>query len=413
MTEEQFLKALEPNKSDTLKKGAWERLMEIGPPSKLEAFQYVPLRAFYTHSFAPSSLQKVDVTSHVYKECRNACLVFVDGHFSKELSDISGLPSQCVVLDLNEAAFSFSAYLQNRHRQLQVNEKDPFALINTCHHKSGAFVYLPAKVVSPIPLQILSFVTKGVQCYPRVHLFLGAHSQLRLIAKTIGEESFLNDFIDIALDEGAKMDYFAAFKSSSWHFSSLRAQLKRDSHLNVVSLVKGSKMTRQSIQVTLNKENSEALVRGISLLDATHQSHTHILLEHKAPHTRSQQLFKNVLNDLSRSSFEGKIFVERIAQKTAAYQMNRNLLLSEGAIAYSKPNLEIFADDVKASHGATVSPLNQEELIYLKSRGLLQEDAQKLLLLGFCKEVIDYFPKELSLYSEMMEMLKSYPHSKI
>jgi Fe-S cluster assembly protein SufD len=128
------------------------------------------------------------------------------------------------------------------------------------------------------------------------------------------------------------------------------------------------------------------------MLQQASQSHTHVFVEHAAPHARSLQKFKGVLKDIAQSSFEGKIFVRPVAQKTEAYQLNHNLLLSEGAIANAKPNLEIFADDVKASHGATFSQVDEEQLFYLKSRGLSSMDATQLLIRGFMQEMIDQIP---------------------
>ena len=125
------------------------------------------------------------------------------------------------------------------------------------------------------------------------------------------------------------------------------------------------------------------------MLKDKREAHVNVRVEHLAPHCRSNQLFKGVLTDFSRSSFEGKIYVDQIAQKTEAFQLNSNLLLSDRAHADSKPNLEIFADDVKASHGATVGQLNAEELFYMKTRGITQEEASNLLVFGFAQEILD------------------------
>ena len=125
------------------------------------------------------------------------------------------------------------------------------------------------------------------------------------------------------------------------------------------------------------------------MLDEKQEAHTHVLVDHQAPSCQSNQFFKGVLTDLARSSFEGKIYVRREAQKTMAYQLNRNLLLSERANADSKPNLEIFADDVKASHGATIGQLDEEQLFYLRTRGYSQEEARNILVYAYVKEVLD------------------------
>ena len=128
------------------------------------------------------------------------------------------------------------------------------------------------------------------------------------------------------------------------------------------------------------------------MLSDKREAHTHIFMEHQAPFCRSYQLFKSVLNDFSRSSFEGKIMVSQAAQKTEAFQLNHNLFLNDHAHADSKPNLEIFADDVKASHGATVGQLDADQLFYMKTRGFSDEEAKNLLVYGFCEQVIEMIP---------------------
>ena len=144
------------------------------------------------------------------------------------------------------------------------------------------------------------------------------------------------------------------------------------------------------MKVHLAEENSEAQLYGLARLHGETESHIHATVEHIAPHTRSRQHFKSVLQDRSRVSFEGKIRVLPAAQKTEAYQLNNTLILSDAASANAKPNLEIFADDVKASHGATVGQLDQEQIFYFRSRGLGLEQSKALLIHGFCKEILDH-----------------------
>ena len=170
-------------------------------------------------------------------------------------------------------------------------------------------------------------------------------------------------------------------------FQAIRATLKRDSKSKAVLL---GKRLRTSIHVELVEENSEAELYGLAQLEGDGEAHIHARIEHMAPHTRSRQHFKSVVKDESRYSFEGKIYVHSEAQKTEAYQLNNNLILTDGASANAKPNLEIFADDVKASHGSTTGQLSKEALFYLRSRGLSVEEAQRWLIGGFCKEILDH-----------------------
>jgi Fe-S cluster assembly protein SufD len=168
--------------------------------------------------------------------------------------------------------------------------------------------------------------------------------------------------------------------------------LKRSSRFEAWNVLSGGQLSRFSSRISLNGENGEALLQGIWMLNENHQAHTHVVMDHHAPHCHSLQKFKGVMADISQASFEGKILVRQPAQKTEAYQLNNNLILGDHAIAYSKPNLEIFADDVKASHGATVTQIDEEQLFYLNSRGIGSSDAKKLLVQGFCREIIDQIP---------------------
>ena len=200
-----------------------------------------------------------------------------------------------------------------------------------------------------------------------------------------------NDFLDVFLEEKASFSHVFSNENpcSSWGFSSFRATLKKESRLNSSFITFGSPGFRRDYFISLVGEGSEAHLKGLTVLGDRAQSHVNIHMDHSAPSCLSRQLFKNVLAAQSISSFTGKIYVSRAAQKTEAYQLNKNLLLSDQATANTKPNLEIFADDVKASHGATVSQLDEEQIFYLRTRGVSLPTARSLLTIGFCQEILD------------------------
>ncbi len=202
------------------------------------------------------------------------------------------------------------------------------------------------------------------------------------------KETFYNAVYDFELEDEAKLRCLEVdFGATGYRFDAFRATLKKHSCFKAVTLTDAAK-SRKDYLVKLSGEGAEADLSGIWFLDSNKQAHTNIVIEHIEPHTRSLQLFKGVLYDQALSSFQGKIRVEQKAQKTEAYQLNNNLILSSQASANSKPNLEIFADDVKASHGATVGQLNADELFYLKTRGLDDAVAKKLLIRGFLEDVL-------------------------
>lgn len=379
------------------RKNAWDHFVKMGlPDRKQEAFQYVPLKKLYEENFSPNSKVEAPKGCSVKKE--GISLVFVNGIFRKELSSLQDLPSSILVLSLEEAMRKFPAFLQSRlHKQIE-EEQDPFALLNTALHTGGVFVYVPPHVVCKEPLQIFHCVEtqESIWVSPRVHVFVGALSEITLHTEVLGNTSSLvNGLLDVAVEEGAVCT-LTDFSSPSWYLSATRVTAKRDSKVKSISLTKGGKTVRHSYHVSLLGENAEASLKGLQLLQENKQAHSHVLMQHEAPHCTSMQLFKSVLEDVSQASFEGKILVKQKAQKTQAYQLNNNLLLGQYALCNSKPNLEIFADDVKASHGSTVGRLSEEELFYLQARGIPQEEATSLLLLGFCQEVMQEIPSYLA-----------------
>lgn len=387
--------SLDPSESlFAWKKKAWDRFQEIGVPRlKQEAFQYLHLQKLaFPKKAEKKGVTAADIAPHILPECRDSYLVFVDGYYDATLSKVN---APLICLPLEEAMRSYGLFLQNRLSRALKEESDPFAALNGAFFGKGAFLYAPPKTQIAPPLQILHFFTGHEMASPRLQLYLGKGASLT-IAETAFHRglTFCNSACDVALDEGAEIFFcdLQEFPAASQAFHSFRATLKRDSRLKWLSATRGAKLARSSIQVQLTEENGEAELLGMSRLRGEAQSHFHVTVDHQAPNARSRQHFKGILRDRSRCSFEGKIAVRPIAQKTEAYQLNNNLLLSDEASANAKPNLEIFADDVKASHGATVSQLNEEELFYLRSRGLPLDAAKKWLAAGFLRELIERIP---------------------
>jgi Fe-S cluster assembly protein SufD len=227
---------------------------------------------------------------------------------------------------------------------------------------------------------------------PRVHLFLGEGAKMTWIATDEGM-GWTNRLIDIFLAETSELTLYSSLKNfTGWHFDHVRAHLKKGSHFSSCSLQFPEGIARSSYRVILAGEESACELQGLWNLDQETQVHIHAHVEHRAPHTKSLQKFKGILDDSSKSSFEGKIYVHPEAQKTEAYQLCNHMILGPGAIGNAKPNLEIFADDVKASHGATMAQLSDEELFYLRSRGIALDDAKRLLIDSFSQDILSGVP---------------------
>lgn len=385
-----------------IRRKAWDHFLELGLPGiKSEVFRYIPLRKLFAHAYTSPQKSTVpfeDIAPYIFPECTQSVLVFVNGYYQSSLSNLTALPPKTVIAPLEEAIRSFGAFLTNQWGKTLMEETDPFATLNAALHTEGVFLYIPPKTQIEAPLQILEVIdTADTRCMimPRLHFFVGSQSELHVIssqAPLSGNSYWINQTADFSIEEQAHVHYSQlsyGHPNESWHFTSTRASLKRDSTLITVHATEGSNTTRHDYRVALIGENANAELNGAWVLNGKREAHTHVLIDHQSPNCQSMQLFKGILNEASHSSFEGKILVRQAAQKTNAFQLNNNLILSDTARAESKPNLEIFADDVKASHGATVGQLDKEQLFYLETRGCSPDDAKRLLVEGFALEIFN------------------------
>lgn len=383
-----------------IREKAWERFTMLGlPEKKVAGYQYFPFSQLYQETFSLPELpqiRKEQILPHLFPDCKQSHILFVNGQYVPELSDTSALPEEVVILRLRDALTTYGNFLQGRLSHTLKEETDPFATLNIALIQMGLFLYIPPHLILDRPIQCLNLTSNDHPTIsnPRIHFFLGKGAKVQWIHdyQCLKDfEDFTNSVIDINLEEGAEFTRYGLLEpcEHGWCFEALRATLKKDSKLTSFTCTSGTKSVRQDMKVHLVGENASCDLKGVSALSHHNQSHVNIHIEHKAPLCHSNQLFKNILKDTSRSSFEGKIYVHPEAQKTLAYQLNNNLILDRRAVANSKPNLEIFADDVKASHGATVTQLNREHLHYLRTRGLSKEEGKKLLLSGFTLDLIE------------------------
>lgn len=406
--EKQYLQLDAADPMQKMKSKAWDYFLQMGlPQSRDDAFRYMRLRQLFTQTYAvshPTTISRESIKSHILPESQHSVLVFVNGHYQPALSDTTALPKKLSISTLSDAMTTYRTFISNQWTKIVKEEKDPFAVLNAAIHRDGVFLYLPPKTFVEAPIQLLHITdatSESILTSPRLNLFVGSHSQMDIVTSYVtlnGKRYCTNQTSDVAIEEGAIVRYIQmgdeTKDSDHWHFEALRATLKRDSGLTTVCATKGSAGARYNYKIALAGENAEVALNGVWMLNGNREAHTHITIDHQAPNCRSMQLFKTVLDDNSRSSFEGKILVQQEAQKTDAFQLNNNLLLSDRAQANSKPNLEIFADDVKASHGATIGQLDSEQLFYMKTRGFSEIDAKNMLVYSYCKEVIDRVPIE-------------------
>ncbi len=407
-----------------LRSKAWEHFLKLGLPTRQnENFHYLRLNYLLAKKLIhpqPVTLSPADFSSFIYPECQESVLVFVNGSFYPELSRRTAIADRVVILPLEAATKTYHTFLNNQQIKFLKEEQDPFVALNAALYQQGLFLYLPPKTIVKSPIQLLYLtvnlnesISEPILVHPRLQLFAGAESESTFYVRHValsGTHFFVNAVSDLVIEEAARLSYTQLAceePAASWHFEALRASLKRDSKLTTLCVTAGSQAVRYDYRVALMGENAEADLNGLWLLKEQREAHVHVLMDHQAPHCRSMQFYKGIANDQGRASFEGKILVRQLAQKTEAFQLNNNLLLKDSAKVDSKPNLEIFADDVKASHGATIGQLDAEQIFYLKTRGLSLREAQRFLITGFAKEILDKVTLP-SLIQEMNRQLADY-----
>lgn len=386
--EKLFLEKSRDSSLNPIHSVAWKKFTQTGLPiTRKGMFQYFPLHRMY------SSLAKEDKTPVVASappELGMATILLHNG----EPAQVQAI-DKIVVLPLGEAMHTYRSIIVRKCLDNLAKEKNPFISLNQSL-ASGVFIYVPPNTIVDTPITITNSTAGSRVSSPSILVFVGANSKITLSTEDqfaySGNDFLVNSHVQVHLAEGASVSYYNAHMlaaSSSWTIHSIRAFLQRDSSFSFISLCNGEKTYLQDIEVVLEGENASTDIRGLWALRSNHQAHSKVFVSHLAPHTRSYQHFKGVNCEETQSSFEGEIYVHPEAQKTEAYQLSHQLLLSDRAIANAKPNLEIFADDVKASHGATISKLSSEEIFYLQTRGLSYADAMSCLLQGYYREIVE------------------------
>ncbi|PYS67208.1 MAG: Fe-S cluster assembly protein SufD [Acidobacteria bacterium] len=278
------------------------------------------------------------------------------------------------------------------------NSKNGFLALNAALFAGGVLLFIAKGVTVPTPidLQFLSMSHNGdaPASFPRVLVIAEANSAATIVesyASPRGGAYFTNAVIDLALDMGARLEHLKVQRESNnaFHIAATNVDLGPGAHYDSTTINLGAALSRHDIDVKMDYEGAECLVDGLYMVDGNQHTDTHSTIDHRQPHCSSQQLYKGILDGKSRAVFNGKVFVRHGAQQTAAQQTNKNLLLSNEARVDTKPQLEIFADDVKCAHGAAIGQLEADEMFYLESRGIRPELARNLLTYGFAEEVIE------------------------
>lgn len=390
------------NQNDALKEireKSFSFLKENGfPTPKDEAWRFTPLASVldknYTLKPQPAKVSSEEIRPFFVQEDSHK-IVFVNGFFSEELSNISAenfsfsLLSQIVE---NEGNGNF---LQNYFNK-ETRKNDVFTALNTAFFSDGFYINVEKNKVVEKPIEVLYITSAESPTWvqPRNVLILSDNAQAKVIESHYSlssEPNLTNAITEIFVAKDAVLDYYKTQNDrlESSLIDNTYISQEKGSNASVHTFSFGGNLTRNNLNFYHKGEHLESTLKGISILDGTQCVDNYTLVNHAEPNCESHQDYKAILSGNSAGVFNGKIMVEKIAQKTNAYQQNDTILLSEKATMNTKPQLEIFADDVKCSHGCTIGELNKEALFYLKTRGMAQKKAEALLTLAFANTVLE------------------------
>ncbi|MDX8430751.1 MAG: SufD family Fe-S cluster assembly protein [Candidatus Algichlamydia australiensis] len=347
--EKSLFSLFEKEERDSEQRRSWEAFIEQGLPNpKEDAFRYFPLESLYEETLSDFETLNYDFS----------------------------FPKPVVALPLSQAKKQYGSLFFSQRRE------SSFLKLSKALSGEGLFLYIPPRVELDAPLDLSKTFLKNA--FPHLTIFLGEGARVKLHRNTI-VSGWTFSSTEIALEKGAELliEEHLHLEKQARFFGTMQARIHENARLQNHSFRTGEGIAREEVNVELRGERADAMLKGAAQLADDAQHHVNVLAHHIAPKTTSHQHFKNILSGRSRASFEGKIYVEKEALLTDAYQLTNHLLLDPKASAFSKPNLEIFADDVKASHGATVSEVDKRYLHYLQTRGIEKKLGKQMLLKGF------------------------------
>jgi Fe-S cluster assembly protein SufD len=391
------------------------------PLTKHEEWRFTNLKSVYRQEFEKAEpkdtsilLEKISIP-----ESHGSFISFLNGSIDTDLTDLSAVESSVRIISFSKATpVEREAILKHLNQHMSL-EDDAFLRLNTALLNDGIWIDIPKDVVidHPIHIRFLNASKTVNASAPRVLVTAGHHSKVVIIEESIGydEAVYLNiPVLEFDLQRGAHITHVKIQNDSkkAYHIGRVGASIARDGHYESYSIQLGAAISRNDVVATQLEEQMFATLDGLVLIGGDQLSDTHTLMDHRKAYGESHQLHKVLVDGQATSVFNGKIFVRQDAQKVNSYQENRNLLMSTEGTVHTKPQLEIFADDVKCSHGATIGQLVPEELFYLKSRGLDDRSSRELLTQAFALEVIEHIPLE-SVRNRLALIVSEFAHQSV
>jgi Fe-S cluster assembly protein SufD len=385
-----------------LRKAAISRFREVGFPTRHnEEWRFTNPAVMVETNFQPAkpgrsaAVTAAEIAPFTFPEMGATTLVFVDGSYVPALSSRGALPQGVTVSSLAEAFAAHHPAIEP-HLARYAKFDTAFPALNTAFLSDGAFVHIPRSVVVAEPIHLLFVSTASATptvSYPRTLIVAEENSQTTVVESYAGigdEVSLTNAVTEIVVAQDANLDHYKLNRESrtAYHVATMQVQMAKQSVFSSHSINLGGLFVRNDANALLGAEYAECTLNGLSLVDGKRLVDNHTAIDHALPNCNSHELYKYIMDDQSRGVFNGKIYVREDAQKTDAKQTNQTLLLSADAQINTKPQLEIFADDVKCTHGATIGQLDPEQQFYLQTRGIPKDDARDLLIYAFAGDVI-------------------------
>ena len=371
------------------------------PGTRMEAWKYTNLAALAELEFSPpamgAELPPADLGPDAFEGLEGPSLVFVNGRFSPGHSRLDGLPGGLRVRGLAQGLTDDPAGIEALIGSAESLNGDLMAAFNAAFAADGCIVETaPGAVIDePIRLRFVAAPGEGPLAYhPRVIVRVRAGSRLSLVEShegPAGAPTWSNPLVDIEVGEGARLSHvkLQIEGESAYHTALTKAALAGEARYESHLVALGARLARHEIHIRFDGEGADCQLRGGYMARGSQHVDNTTVIDHALPHCESREVYKGVLDDTARGVFQGKIIVRQDAQKTDGHQLNRTLLLSRKAEIDTKPELEIYADDVKCSHGATAGEPEDDQLFYLRSRGLDLHTARKLIVEGFMGELLE------------------------
>ncbi len=390
------LTASQPSWLQAFRAQQFEKFLQRGLPTKREEWwKYTNVAYLEKTNFA---LAADSETSELEKYSDSTILlVFKNGRFLQEMSDLQLLPPDVILLPLSSALQTHEELIKPYLLQEPDEQRHPFTVLNGAFIGEGSFLYIPENCVVPYPIHLLFLNAQQNEFIsaPRNIIVAKDNSHVKMIEEHRGNQAknyFTNAVTELYAQANARLDYYKLQNEhdTATHIAHINVQQQQDSHVNAFFVDVGSRLAREDLTVHLHERHATCHMLGLYVLeqDEQHLDH-HIYVDHKASHCTSSMLYKGVLDKKSQAVFNGKVYAHSGAKQTKAQQSNHNLLLSAAAEVNTKPELEIYEEDVKCVHGATIGQLDADALFYLRARGIEKEEALKILTQAFVEEIMD------------------------